>query len=205
MFVDPLSRDIYIISKRENPKHLYRAAYPQSSSGTTTLQLMTTFLTDSTWLTAADISPNANEIIVRSTGTTSGRLYQRPAGGSIADAFATTPITIPLLSEPQGEAIAFDPNGWGYFTTSEGSQRANQLFQPPAGSGRDHVLGQRRSRPPAVMSPRAREWVAAVPGTRLRGNGTPAARKSRGSAATTRSFGEPRGLSRWQQANLLIV
>jgi autotransporter-associated beta strand protein len=137
MLVDPVTRDIYIISKRENPKHLYRAAYPQSSSGPTTLQLMTTFLTDSTWLTAADISPSANEIIVRSTDTTSGRLYQRPAGGSIADAFATAPITIPLLSEPQGEAIAFDPNGWGYYTTSEGSQEPIYYFNrlpAPAGT-----------------------------------------------------------------------
>src|SRR5262249_45630822 len=38
---------------------------------------------------------------------------------SIADAFATTPISIPLLSEAQGEAIGFDPFGWGYYTTTE--------------------------------------------------------------------------------------
>ena len=77
MFVDPLTRDIYIVSKREKSKHLYRAAYPQSASGTTTLELMTTFLTDSTWLTAADISPDGNEIIIRSTENSSGRMYAR--------------------------------------------------------------------------------------------------------------------------------
>ncbi len=128
MFVDPLTKDIYIISKRENPKHLYRAAYPQSTSGTTTLQLMTTFLTDSTWLTAADINPGGSEIIVRSTGDTSGRFYVRPSGGSITDAFGTTPITIPLHSEPQGEAIGFDSNGWGYYTTSEGLNQPIYYF-----------------------------------------------------------------------------
>jgi len=83
MFVDPFTKDIYIISMRANPKHLYRSAYPQATSGTTMLELMTTFLTDSTWLTAADISPDGNEIIVRSTGNTSGRLYLRPSGVSI--------------------------------------------------------------------------------------------------------------------------
>ncbi len=128
LFVDPLTRDIYIISKRENPKHLYRAAYPQATSGTTTLELMTTFLTDSTWLTAADISPDGNEIIVRSTGNTSGRMYLRPPGGSITDAFNAAPITIPLVSEPQGEAIGFDPLGWGYYTISEGSNRPIYYF-----------------------------------------------------------------------------
>src|SRR5205823_5380897 len=98
----------------------YRAAYPQSSSGTTTLEHLLDFPTDSTWLTAADISQDGNEIIVRSTGVTSGRMYIRPAGGSIADAFGTTPISIPLLSETQGEAIGFDASSSGYYTTSEG-------------------------------------------------------------------------------------
>jgi hypothetical protein len=47
-------------------------------------------------------------------------MFIRPAGGSITDAFNTTPITIPLLADGQGEAIGFDPKGWGYYTTSEG-------------------------------------------------------------------------------------
>ena len=55
-------------------------------------------------------------------------MYLRPPGGSIADAFDSAPITIPLLSEPQGEAIGFDPDGWGYFTTSEGSNQPIYYF-----------------------------------------------------------------------------
>jgi T5SS/PEP-CTERM-associated repeat protein len=120
MFVDPLTRDIYIITKFDQPKHVYRAAYPQSSSGTITLEAVGSFTTTSSWLTAADISPDGNEIIVRSTATTSGRMYIRPPGGTIADAFASpTPISIPLLAEAQGEAIGFDAQGWGYYTTTE--------------------------------------------------------------------------------------
>ena len=46
-------------------------------------------------------------------------MYIRPAGGTVADAFATTPISIPILSDPQGEGIGFDPQGRGYFTSSE--------------------------------------------------------------------------------------
>jgi hypothetical protein len=84
------------------------------------LQYVTQF-NHSNWLTAGDISVGGNEIVVRGVETNSGRLFVRPPGGSIADAFNTTPITIPLHSEGQGEAIGFDPNGWGYYTTSEGS------------------------------------------------------------------------------------
>jgi T5SS/PEP-CTERM-associated repeat protein len=128
MFVDPLTKDIYIITKFDAPKRVYRAAYPQSTSETTTLEFVTSFPTTSSWLTAADISPDGEQIIVRSTATTSGRLYIRPPGGSIADAFATTPISIPLLAETQGEAIGFDAQGWGYYTTSEGANPPIHYF-----------------------------------------------------------------------------
>ena len=127
MFVDPQTRDIYIISKRENPHRVYRAAYPQATSGTTTLEYVTQF-NHSNWLTGGDISVTGNEIIVRGVEAGSGRLFTRPAGGSIADAFSTTPTTIPLRSEPQGEAIGFDPRGWGYYTTSEGSSQPIYYF-----------------------------------------------------------------------------
>jgi autotransporter-associated beta strand protein len=137
MFVDPLTKDIYIITKRDATyKYVYRATYPQSTSGTTTLTLAAT-LTNSNQLTSADISPDGSEIIIRSYATSSGLLYQRPIGGTITDAFNTTPITIPIHSEGQGEAIGFDPNGRGYFTTSEGSEQPIYYFDlvpPPTGS-----------------------------------------------------------------------
>jgi hypothetical protein len=135
MFVDPLTRDIYIVSKREANKYVYRAPYPQATSGTTTMTLVST-LSNSDWITAADISPDGDEIIMRAGAIDTGLMYVRPAGGTIADAFASTPINIPLLAEAQGEAIGFDPQGWGYFTTTEGASapiRYFNRFPPPAG------------------------------------------------------------------------
>ena len=122
MFVDPQTRDIYIISKRETEHRVYRAAYPQATSGTTTLAYMTQF-SDATWLTAADISPNGSEIIVHRYPAASGSLFMRPVGGTIADAFNTPPISLSLHTETQGEAIGFDAQGWGFYTTSEGSHQ----------------------------------------------------------------------------------
>jgi autotransporter-associated beta strand protein len=135
MFVDPATRDIYIVSKRESSNRVYRAAYPQATSGAITLQFMTS-LPGLTWTTAADLSPDGSEILLRSTGSSSGRLFVRPPGGSITDAFNTSPITVPLASEPQGEAIGFDPTGRGYFTTSEGSSQPVYYFNrtSPAGA-----------------------------------------------------------------------
>jgi hypothetical protein len=127
LFVDPLTKDIYIISKPGSTKYVYRAPYPQSTSGTTVLEIVASFA-DSDALTAGDISPDGREIIVRSYATSSGRLYVRPAGGSVADAFNSPHISIPIHSEGQGEAIGFDPKGWGYYTTSEGSHQPIYYF-----------------------------------------------------------------------------
>src|SRR4029079_19432407 len=135
MIVDPLTRDIYIITKRDATfKYVYKAAYPQSTSGTTTLTLAAT-LTNGNTLTGAAISPDGSQILIRAYTTNSGLMYTRPAGGSIADAFATTPVGVPLAVEIQGEAIGFDPNGWGYYTTSEGSGAPIHYYNrlPPPG------------------------------------------------------------------------
>jgi hypothetical protein len=78
---------------------------------------------DPTWITAADISPNGSEILVRRYPTAAASLFVRPPGGTITDAFNTTPISLTLHSETQGEAIGFDPQGWGFYTTSEGSHQ----------------------------------------------------------------------------------
>jgi hypothetical protein len=83
---------------------------------------MTQF-SDPVWITAADISPNGNEILVRRYPSAAASLFVRPAGGTIADAFNTTPISLSLHSETQGEAIGFDPRGWGFYTTSEGANQ----------------------------------------------------------------------------------
>jgi autotransporter-associated beta strand protein len=148
LFVDPATRDIYIISKRVDPPRLYRAEYPQSTSSVTTMQLVTTF-DDLDWLTAADISPDGSEIIVR--GLDEGRIYTRPAGESIGAALKTTPVNVPIASEGQGEAISFDPNGWGYYTVSEGSNEAISYYNrlpPPANTvlwDNDGVAGGSRT------------------------------------------------------------
>ncbi len=140
MFVDPATKDIWIISKTnpngDTAKHVYEAPYPQSTTSTTTLTLVTT-LPVSTHLTSADISPDGSEIIVRGDASNTGLMYIRPAGGTVADAFATVPISIPLISDPQGEGIGFDAQGRGYFTSSEGKNSPINYFNlvpPPAGA-----------------------------------------------------------------------
>ena len=59
--------DIYIVSKRLSSNKIYRAAYPQSTTETTTLELIATLpeKPEFKWITAGDISSNGEWIIVR--------------------------------------------------------------------------------------------------------------------------------------------
>lgn len=119
MFVDPATRDIYIISKREPNVHLYRVAYPQNINEITVAELLGTM--NMTFVTGAAISPDGSEIMVRTY--TEVRYWKRDNGQSIADALQRgNSRSLPYRVEPQGEAVCFDRTATGYFTLSE---RAN--------------------------------------------------------------------------------
>jgi len=114
LLLDPLTKDIYIISK-EGTSKVYRAAYPQSTTGKTALEQVTKLH----WgmATAGDISPDGQMIIVR--GYFGASLWLRPKDGPMWKAFENSECSIPIILEQQGEAICFDANGSGYYTTSE--------------------------------------------------------------------------------------
>ncbi|MCZ6818469.1 MAG: T9SS type A sorting domain-containing protein [Calditrichaeota bacterium] len=128
LMVDPLTRDIYLISKRENIVHVYRAPYPQSTANVNTLESVATL--NMTNVVAGDISPSGLEILVKTY--TSIFYWCRTAGQSIAGALSASPVVVPYVVEPQGEAISWDFEGAGYFTTSEelGSVPAHLYYYP---------------------------------------------------------------------------
>lgn len=120
LMVDPNNGDIYIISKREVPSKVYRAPYPQSTTQINTMELVATLPWG--WAVGGDISPSGDLIIVR--GYSNASLWKVENNSQLWQAFAQPECPIDLASEPQGEAICFNSNGCGYFTTSEG------YFQP---------------------------------------------------------------------------
>lgn len=69
--------------------------------------------------TGGDTSPSGDVIAIRTYGTV--WVWSRAPGQSIADALAAAPCEGPSAVEAQGEAIAFDADGGGYWTASEGA------------------------------------------------------------------------------------
>jgi hypothetical protein len=125
LLVDPLSGDIYIITKREFFSRVYRAAYPHSVIDITTMKLVS--LLPWGFAVAGDISPDGQWIIVR--GMFNAALFQRPVYGPLAHAFKAKMVPLPLAQERQGEAICFDAQAQGYYTTSE--QRNAPIYYFP--------------------------------------------------------------------------
>jgi hypothetical protein len=124
VMVDPITKDIYVVSKRESNVRVYLAAYPQSTTDTLTLEHKATL--DSAWIaggdfplvTGGDISPSGLEILIK---TYHKILYwQREPGQAVWEALANEPLIVPYKEEPQGEAVGWEPKELGgYYTISE--------------------------------------------------------------------------------------
>lgn len=122
MFVDPQTKDIYVISKRENNVRLYRLPYPQNINEITVAETfgeLPSFGQGITgYVTGAAISPDGREILVRTYANVF--YWKRSENQTIADALQHgSPRTLTHRTEPQGEAICFDKDGKGFFTLSE--------------------------------------------------------------------------------------
>ena len=138
LMVDSLTNDIYVVSKKSGSlSRLYRAPYPQSTTSTIVMEYVAQLPWN--WATGGDISPDGDEILVR--GYFNASLWSRPPGGSLADAFNSPAATVPLMGEPQGEAIGFDAMGLGYYTTSEGVNQPIYYFAQVPEPGALAMLG----------------------------------------------------------------
>lgn len=124
LMVDPLTKDLYILSKREENIRIYRASYPQSTTGIITLEKLGTIPYFNT--VSADITSDGKEILLK----TYDNIYYWPRkdGNSITQTLISEPVVIPYNPEPQGEAIAWKKDGSGFFTLSEESRNTKPVL-----------------------------------------------------------------------------
>jgi len=113
--VDPISKDWFIVSKRDARSTLYRAKYPQVSGERVELEKLAYF--PFTTAVAGDISIDGSLIAIK----TNHRIYawKREPGESVLEALSRTPNRLRYDGEPQGESIAWDLDLNGYYTLSE--------------------------------------------------------------------------------------
>ncbi|MFZ2905242.1 MAG: hypothetical protein WAZ98_03460 [Cyclobacteriaceae bacterium] len=152
MMIDPLTRDIYIISKREQKVNLYRLPYPQSTSEVITAELALKKLEFNQYqgkiisndggqtlingyhsayynqVVSCDISGDGREMLIKSYSAI--YYWSRQENESIVDMIQRVPTLLPYTPEPQGEAITFNEKKSGYYTLNEslGKQPQQLLF-----------------------------------------------------------------------------
>jgi hypothetical protein len=140
LLVDPTNGQLFIITKdlSGGVAQVFRAPADLPAGSTTTLTQVATFtLGAAQGVTAADITPAGDVVAVRTYFGV--RLYPRPAGTALGDAFSQAPCTgaaAPFgngssASEPQGEALGFTRDGRGYMTLSEGAHVPLHRFVAP--------------------------------------------------------------------------
>jgi hypothetical protein len=116
MIVDPMTKDIFIISKEMEQAVVYRLAYPQSLTSTIIGEKMGT-IPNVAFTTGASISVDGSEILVRNYF--SAFYWSRKAGETVGQVLLRAPKPLAIAVEPQGEAVCFDRDAKGFYTLSE--------------------------------------------------------------------------------------
>ena len=125
--IDNDTKDIYIITKRDNSSKIYKLSYPYKP-GVNSVGLAGSL--SYTGVVSAALSPDGKEILIK---TYFGiNYYKRNAGQSIIQSLESAPKNLSYKIEPQGEAICFNKNNTGFFTLSEKgmSSAVNLYFYP---------------------------------------------------------------------------
>jgi hypothetical protein len=116
ILLDPATKDIYIVTKREFNVRIYQLPYPQS---TTEIQIAK-FVQAIPFIliTSGGISSDGKEIVLRNYDAI--YYWYRKKGESIASTLARNrDKLLPYQKEPQGEGFCFNKDNKGYFTISE--------------------------------------------------------------------------------------
>jgi hypothetical protein len=139
LFVDPGSRDLFVVTKdlAGGVAGVYRAPAPAAGVTTTMTKVASVALGALQGVTGADITPAGDLIALRTY--LSVFLYPRTSGATIAQAFSQSScagVAPPLNggwpgSEPQGEALGFTRDGRGYVTLSEGAHPPLHRYVAP--------------------------------------------------------------------------
>lgn len=122
LLLDPLTRDLWIVSKENSTTRLYQLPYPQSMVTVNTAVFRGEL--PLTLVTSGSISTDGKEILLK---TYLGVYYwPRFTGQTVVEALVgKQSYSLTYQLEPQGEGICFDKAGNGFFTLSERGNAAS--------------------------------------------------------------------------------
>lgn len=133
LLVDPVTGDLFTVSKLEQRSAVYRAKAPFNAEQTQTLEKVAELSFN--YVTGGDISADGRHIVLKTLRKVLH--WPRHPGQTIAHALDATkqPQRLPYVREPQGEAIGWSAQPLGYYTISETALllRPHLYFYPIVG------------------------------------------------------------------------
>ncbi|MBC7848087.1 MAG: hypothetical protein H7Y31_00055 [Chitinophagaceae bacterium] len=125
LIIDPNSKDIYIITKRETKSRVYKLSFPYSVSNINTANFVSELPYKG--VTSAALRVEGGGLIIKTYSSI--YLYSNPSGNTLPTTLAGNYTTLGYVVEQLGEAVTFKIDGSGFFTLSEkgpfGSQSLN--------------------------------------------------------------------------------
>ena len=124
MMIDPITKDIHIITKRESSPYIYSLPYPQSTSSSITAKHIGNITlspenpyTMSDMIVSADISRDGSMVLIKTYYHIF--LINRDISLPFSSILNKEQSMLDYIIEPQGESICWHWNQSGYFTISE--------------------------------------------------------------------------------------
>jgi hypothetical protein len=114
LFVDPVTLDIYLATKRDVVSMLFVLPYPQTLNSVYNCYHVGDFSFREA--SAGTVSEDGQRILIKNRQEIF--YWQRQSGEQLWQTLARVPVKAPYVGEPQGEAICFDAAN-NYFTLSE--------------------------------------------------------------------------------------
>lgn len=114
LLLDPKTKNLYVVSKREKPVYVYELKYPYSTADTLTAKKIGSIPFGE--IVAADFSADGTEVLMKNY---SNVFYWNVNKEELASALKRKPSIVNYEEEPQGESVAFARDGSGFYTISE--------------------------------------------------------------------------------------
>ena len=115
MMIDPLTKDLYIISKREDSVGVYKVPQPFTSTETMIAKKVATIPFFK--IVAGAFSPDGTEILLKDYDHI--YYWKRSKDESLEATVMRAPEKLPYEREAQGESITWARDGSGFYTLSE--------------------------------------------------------------------------------------
>ncbi len=115
LILDPKTKNLYIISKREDPVYLYELKYPYATDDTLTATKLISL--PFTKIVGGDLSADGRELLIKNYSHVF--YWNSSTAKPLNELLKEVPKSIPYEIEPQGESITWAIDGSGFYTLSE--------------------------------------------------------------------------------------